>query len=102
MKIDFSQSLHPPERGGRRQGNDGTRDIGNTQSPVVLLRGLDYSSSLEVIAQGLRMSAGPGKEGAKGMTRVMLIKDKYTGASWGFGFAEFIDVQVSGRRRESF
>lgn len=101
VKIDFSQSAHPPERSGRRQGNDGTRDIGNTQAPVVLLRGLDYSSSPEVIAQGLRMSAGQGKEGAKGMTRVILIKDKYTGASWGFGFAEFVDVQVSMEKKSS-
>lgn len=97
IKIDFSQSAHPPDRGGgrgRHQANDGTRDIGNTQAPVVLLRGLDFSSSLEMIAQGLRASAGPGKEGAKGMVRVILIKDKYTNASWGFAFVEFVDVQV--------
>lgn len=97
IKIDFSQSAHPPDRGGgrgRHQVNDGTRDIGNTQAPVVLLRGLDFSSSPEMIAQGLRASAGPGKEGAKGMVRVILIKDKYTNASWGFAFVEFVDVQV--------
>ncbi|GJJ11996.1 hypothetical protein Clacol_006234 [Clathrus columnatus] len=95
VKIDFSQSAHPPERGGRRSGNDGTRDIGNTQAPVVLLRGLDFSSSPDIVAQGLRTSAGPEKEGAKGMTRIVLIKDKYSGASWGFAFVEFIDVQSS-------
>ncbi|KAF8522115.1 hypothetical protein BU17DRAFT_45113 [Hysterangium stoloniferum] len=98
VKIDFSQSAHPPERGGgrgRHQVNDGTRDIGNTQAPVVLLRGLDYSSSLDIIAQGLRASAGPGKEGAQGMRRLILVKDKYTGASWGFAFVEFVDVQSS-------
>ncbi|KAF8580700.1 hypothetical protein K439DRAFT_289082 [Ramaria rubella] len=98
VKIDFSQSAHPPERGGargRHQANDGTRDIGNTQAPVVLLRGLDFSSSPDMIAQGLRASAGPEKEGAKGMNRVILIKDKYSSASWGFAFVEFVDVQSS-------
>ena len=99
VKIDFSQSAHPPERGGARgrghQANDGTRDIGNTQAPVVLLRGLDFSSSPETIAQGLRTSAGPGKTGAKGMNRIILIKDKYSNASWGFAFVEFVDIQVS-------
>jgi RNA-binding protein 5/10 len=97
VKIDFSQSAHPPDRGsgrGRHQANDGTRDIGNTQAPVVLLRGLDFSSSPDMIAQGLRASAGPGKEGAKGMNRVILIRDKYSNASWGFAFVEFVDVQV--------
>lgn len=95
IKIDFSQSAHPPGQSrGRHQSNDGTRDIGNSQAPVVLLRGLDLSSSPEIIAEGLRNSAGPGKEGAKGMKRVILIKDKYSNASWGFAFVEFIDAQV--------
>lgn len=94
IKIDFSQSAHPPGLGRRHQANDGTRDIGNTQAPVVLLRGLDLSSSPDIIAQGLRASAGSEKEGAKGMKRVILIKDKYSNASWGFAFVEFIDAQV--------
>ena len=33
-------------------------------------------------------------EGAKGMKRIILIKDKITMASWGFAFVEFIYVQV--------
>ena len=39
-------------------------------------------------------SSGPGKEGAKGMRRIILIKDKVTMASFGFAFVEFVDVQV--------
>lgn len=42
----------------------------------------------------MKNSAGPGKEGAKGMKRIILIKDKVTMTSWGFAFVEFVDVQV--------
>jgi hypothetical protein len=42
----------------------------------------------------MRTSSGPHKEGAKGMRRIILIKDKTTLASWGFAFVEFVDVQV--------
>ncbi|GJF00770.1 RNA-binding protein [Phanerochaete sordida] len=91
-KIDYSQSASPA---GRRpaQTNDGTRDIGNTQGPVLLFRGLDPLSGPQAIAQAMKLSSGPGKEGAKGMKRIILIKDKVTMASWGFAFVEFIDVQ---------
>jgi len=74
--------------------NDGTRDIGNTQAPVLLFRGLDPLSGPQAIHQAMRSSAGPGKEGAKGMKRIILIKDKVTMASFGFAFVEFVDVQV--------
>lgn len=84
--------------GERRRGpqnmNDGTRDIGNTQAPVLLFRGLDPLSGPQAIAQAMKTSSGPGKEGAKGMKRIILIKDKVTMASWGFTFVEFIDVAV--------
>jgi RNA-binding protein 5/10 len=43
----------------------------------------------------MKTSSGPHKEGAKGMKRIILIKDKTTLASWGFAFVEFVDVQVS-------
>ena len=75
--------------------NDGTRDIGNTQAPVLLFRGLDPLSGPQTIAQAMKNSSGFGKEGAKGMKRIVLIKDKVTLASWGFAFVEFVDVQVS-------
>lgn len=75
--------------------NDGTRDIGNTQAPVLLFRGLDPLSGPQAIAQAMKTSSGLGKEGAKGMKRIILIKDKVTMASWGFAFVEFVDVQVS-------
>lgn len=42
----------------------------------------------------MRYSSGVGKEGAKGMKRIILIKDRVTMASFGFAFVEFIDVEV--------
>ena len=78
--------------------NDGTRDIGNTQAPVLLFRSLDPLSGPQAIAQAMKNSSGLGKEGAKGMKRIILIKDKVTMASWGFAFVEFIDVAVSSIR----
>ncbi|KAI0792912.1 hypothetical protein C8Q75DRAFT_751903 [Abortiporus biennis] len=93
VKIDYSQSANPGEkRRGPLNTNDGTRDIGNTQAPVLLFRGLDPLSGPQAIAQALKTSSGPGKEGAKGMKRIILIKDKITLQSWGFAFVEFVDV----------
>ena len=43
----------------------------------------------------MKTSSGIGKEGAKGMKRIILIKDKVTLGSWGFAFVEFVDQQVS-------
>jgi hypothetical protein len=97
VKIDYSQSAIPHDkgRGGRFQStNDGTRDIGNSQSPVLLFRGLDPLSGPQAIAQAMKTSSGIGKEGAKGMKRIILIKDKVTLGSWGFAFVEFVDQQV--------
>ncbi|KAI0928096.1 hypothetical protein AcV5_005779 [Taiwanofungus camphoratus] len=95
VKIDYSQSASPGERRARgpQHTNDGTRDIGNTQAPVLLFRGLDPLSGPQAIAQAMKTSAGPGKDGARGMRRIILIKDKVTMASWGFAFVEFVDVQ---------
>ncbi|EGO21762.1 hypothetical protein SERLADRAFT_474611 [Serpula lacrymans var. lacrymans S7.9] len=73
--------------------NDGTRDIGNTQAPVLLFRGLDPLSGPQAIAQAMKSSSGIGKDGAKGMKRIILIKDKVTLASFGFTFVEFVDIQ---------
>jgi RNA-binding protein 5/10 len=41
VKIDCSQSALPDKARGRQNMNDGTRDIGNTQGPVLSPRGLD-------------------------------------------------------------
>lgn len=96
VKIDYSQSASPADRRrGPHNTNDGTRDIGNTQAPVLLFKGLDPLSGPQAIAQAMSNSNGLGKEGAKGMKRIVLIKDKVTLASWGFAFVEFVDVQVS-------
>ena len=74
--------------------NDGTRDIGNTQSPILLFRGLDPLSGPQAIYQAMLYSSGPGRKGPKGMRRIILIKDKVTMASYGFAFVEFVDIQV--------
>uniref|UniRef100_D8PWB0 G-patch domain-containing protein n=1 Tax=Schizophyllum commune (strain H4-8 / FGSC 9210) TaxID=578458 RepID=D8PWB0_SCHCM len=94
IKIDYSQSVSPQDKGRAQRGNvnDGTRDIGNTQAPVLLFRGLDPLSGPQAIHQAMRNSAGFGKDGAKGMKRIILIKDRITMASFGFGFVEFVDT----------
>lgn len=95
-KIDYSQSANSTgqSRRGPQFENDGTRDIGNTQSAVLLFRRLDHLSGPAAVAQAMKASAGPGKDGAKGMKRVILIRDKLTMASWGYAFVEFVDIQV--------
>ncbi|KAJ7172735.1 hypothetical protein C8R46DRAFT_1190468 [Mycena filopes] len=95
VKIDFSQSATPHEKGRMNRGNtnDGTRDIGNSQAAVLLFRGLDPLSGPQAIHQAMLSSSGVGKEGAKGMKRIVLIKDKVTMASFGFAFVEFVDPQ---------
>lgn len=97
IKIDYSQSVSPQDKGRVQRGtlNDGTRDIGNTQAPVLLFRGLDPLSGPQAIHQAMRNSAGFGKDGAKGMKRIILIKDKMTMASFGFGFVEFVDTMCA-------
>lgn len=96
VKIDFSQSASPHEKArARANANDGTRDIGNSPSPLLLFRGLDPLSGPQAIYQAIIYSAGPGKQGAKGMRRIILIKDKVTMASFGFAFVEFVDIEVS-------
>ncbi|KAF8212511.1 hypothetical protein K438DRAFT_1958233 [Mycena galopus ATCC 62051] len=95
VKIDYSQSATPHEKGRMNRGNmnDGTRDIGNSQAAVLLFRGLDPLSGPQAIHQAMLASSGLGKQGAKGMKRILLIKDKVTMASFGFAFVEFVDVQ---------
>lgn len=94
VKIDYSQSALPHDKGRRQNMNDGTRDIGNAPAAVLLFRGLDPLSGPQAIAQAMMGSAGPGKEGHKGMKRIILIKDKITLASFQFAFVEFVDIQV--------
>jgi len=97
VKIDFSQSATPHDKGRFNRGNtnDGTRDIGNSQSPVLLFRGLDPLSGPQAIYQAMLSSSGSGTHGANGMRRIILIKDKVTMASFGFAFVEFVDVAVT-------
>ncbi|VDC01061.1 unnamed protein product [Peniophora sp. CBMAI 1063] len=98
MKIDFSQSANPGERGGggnakKGPGNDGTRDIGNAAAPVLLFRGLDVLSGPQAILQAMKTSSGLHREGAKGMKKIVLVKDRVSMQSWGFAFVEFVDTQ---------
>ncbi|EJD02080.1 uncharacterized protein FOMMEDRAFT_168630 [Fomitiporia mediterranea MF3/22] len=97
VKIDYSQSASAAGHGrrGPQFSNDGTRDIGNSQSAVLLFRGLDPLSGPAAVAQAMKFSSGPDVEGAKGMKRVILIKDKATMASWGYAFVEFVDIQAA-------
>jgi len=95
VKIDFSQSAHNSDRGrARMPSNDGTRDIGTSPSTLVLLRGLDPITIPATVALALRSAAGPGKDGSKGVRRIILIKDKITGLGCGFVFLEFVDQNV--------
>jgi RNA-binding protein 5/10 len=98
VKIDYSQSASPHEKGrsNRSNMNDGTRDIGNAPGPVLLFRGLNELSGPQAILQAMNSALGSGKS-AKGMHRIILIKDKITLASFCFAFVEFVDVQVRSR-----
>ncbi|KAF9228042.1 hypothetical protein BS17DRAFT_793613 [Gyrodon lividus] len=95
VKIDYSQSAMPHDKGRRQNMNDGTRDIGNAPAAVLLFRGLDPLSGPQAIAQAMMGSEGPGKEGHRGMKRIILIKDKVTMASFQFTFVEFVDIQAA-------
>ncbi|CAE6462435.1 unnamed protein product [Rhizoctonia solani] len=97
VKIDFSQSAQPRGPAGNRMHNDGTRDIGNTQSPVVLLRGVDFQATVEEISEAIKESTGPKCEGLKGARKVMLVRDKQTKASLGFAFVEYINNTAASR-----
>lgn len=99
VKIDYSQSAQGGGArgpGGGKVQNDGTRDIGNSPSAVVLLRGVDPISTLDVIADALRASSGTPGQGAVGMKRIVLIRDRYTAMGIGLAFVEFVDADVSG------
>jgi len=67
--------------------NDGTRDIGDSPSQFLLVRGLDTMLQGEAIAKGLAKLHSEPK-------RVLLIRDRKTKVSWGFAFAEYRDVSV--------
>ncbi|CAE6525450.1 unnamed protein product [Rhizoctonia solani] len=97
VKIDYSQSAQPRGPAGNRMHNDGTRDIGNTQAPVVLLRGVDFQATVEEISEAVKESTGPKCDGLKGARKVMLVRDKQTRASLGFAFVEYINNTAASR-----
>jgi RNA-binding protein 5/10 len=67
--------------------NDGTRDIGDSPSQFLLVRGLDTMLQEESIAKGMAKLESEPK-------RVLLIRDRKTQVSWGFAFVEYQDVSV--------
>lgn len=97
VKIDYSQSAQPRGPVGNRMHNDGTRDIGNTQAPVVLLRGVDFAATVEEISEAVKESTGSKNDGLKGARKVMLVRDRLSKASLGFAFVEYINNTAASR-----
>jgi RNA-binding protein 5/10 len=52
-------------------------------------------STLDVIAEALKASSGAAGQGASGMKRIVLIRDRYTAMGIGLAFVEFVDAEVS-------
>lgn len=52
-------------------------------------------STLEIIADALKASSGAIGQGASGMKRIVLIRDRYTAMGIGLAFVEFVDADVS-------
>jgi len=71
--------------------NDGSGDVGDLPSQFLLFRNIDTMLQEEAIAMGL---SGLGSQ----PKRILLIRDRKTNVSWGFGFVEFQDVSVFTRR----
>jgi RNA recognition motif-containing protein len=67
--------------------NDGSGDVGDTASQFLLVRNLDTMLQEEAIATGMaKLEVIP--------KRILLIRDRKTKVSWGFGFVEYQDVSV--------
>ncbi|RKO86088.1 hypothetical protein BDK51DRAFT_25645, partial [Blyttiomyces helicus] len=60
--------------------NDGSQDVGEVPSPMLLIRGLDPLTTEETFA--------PLKD-------VRLVKDRMTQMSWGFGFLVFDNIEIA-------
>ncbi|KIO23361.1 hypothetical protein M407DRAFT_78133, partial [Tulasnella calospora MUT 4182] len=97
VKIDFSQSAHQGSDGasGGAVRNDGTRDIGSAPTPLLLIRSLDKGTTIDEIAEALRTAEGPNGGGAQAMKRILLVRDRGSLQSWGFGFVEMLDVDTA-------
>ncbi|KAI8095448.1 hypothetical protein BDF21DRAFT_405891 [Thamnidium elegans] len=65
--------------------NDGTKDISDIPSNMLLLRQLDHLTTEESIFEAV--------SSLEGVYRTLLIRDKLTRMSCEFAFVEFIDVQ---------
>jgi RNA-binding protein 5/10 len=51
-------------------------------------------STLDVITEALKASSGAPGQGASGMKRIVLIRDRYTAMGIGLAFVEFVDTEV--------
>ncbi|KAL7411546.1 hypothetical protein BDY24DRAFT_417075 [Mrakia frigida] len=104
VKIDFSASTNQPGHSTAKNGwgaaavasspvNDGMRDIapGGTGS-VLLIRGVDVVTRWEEVLERLvNVEGGSGK----GVKRVIGLRDRGTGGSWGFGFVEMRSAEFA-------
>lgn len=97
VKIDYSQSVNPDRsRRDNMPTNDGTRDIGNAQTAVLLLRGLNHQATPEIIHQALDQCGASNRAGGGSpLERVIVLKHRQTMLNLGFAFAEFSSVKVS-------
>ena len=86
--------------------NDGTRDIGTSPCPMLLMRGLDslttkaeIGDALTKMFEAVRKSEPSTSKSTippdSTIKRVLLIKDRSSTASLCFAFAEFTTTQVS-------
>ena len=82
--------------------SDGSRDAaGDDSSPlhIILVRGMKYTTDEDVFAKALnKLYLDDEKTDLGGATpdslkRIMLIRERYTDESMGFGFAEYFDVK---------
>ena len=51
-------------------------------------------ATLEPVAEALKASSGAVGQGASGMKRIVLVRDRYTAMGIGVAFVEFVDVEV--------
>ena len=93
--------------------NDGSRDIGDVASHILLVRELDVLTNEKTVgtasALGLWCGLSIGCIRASQvydtvsaivpLRSARVVKDRLTNMSWGFGFLEFFDVNVSYTRR---
>lgn len=93
--VDFVPSSPPKSLTQKAwKYNDGSGDVGSSPSQFLLVRGLDTMMQEETIAKGMEKFDVEPK-------RIVLIRDRISNISWGFGFVEYQDASVCSRRFSS-